>query len=566
MLRQVAERMLPHEAEITTEWAEAWLAALPARNVDADAYRQLALFLIRRAVTHTNECLRSGELDRLYSHQYDESRQAARRQLGAGAPEVAGQHEVHLITRLGQPILARWAERLADDEAVATRIKLAQARLEIEMTQVISEAFSDEREAYLRGIRDRLQRSLADTERNATLGRALVQSLELDAIVDLALQTAQQLLDSDDVALMLANNDRSALELYRPLGGGDQRSDTSISMPIATTVVGWVFENNLPFRSNALPHPDLERRLRIFHKAGVKAVVAVPLRLHDTAIGTMGAVSTRDRQFSADDVAALQVVADYVAIAVENARAHAAVRTALADAENANRAKAEFIAAVSHELRSPLNASLGYLDLLADGSLGPLTSDQSQVIDRLRTVARSTYRLTNDLLEHTRIDAGHLPVYIQSVAVGRLIDEVADSTRISIGDKPIECTAFVADGVDTVQADPERLRQILVNLLNNAVKFTREGSVRIDASLDEKHDRVVISVRDTGLGIHPNDLPRVFDLFYRGEGSRKASGAGIGLFLSRRLATLMGGDLTAASTLGAGSCFTLEIPATPNPQ
>ncbi len=233
----------------------------------------------------------------------------------------------------------------------------------------------------------------------------------------------------------------------------------------------------------------------------------------------------------------------------------------LALAEEANRAKAGFLAAMSHELRTPLNAIAGYADLLVAGIGGPVTEQQRQYIQRIRDSQQHLLSVINDILNFSRIEAGQLSYDIARVQLRPAL--VAVLSMVEPQGNAKQQHVLLADGADTcVLADRAKLEQILLNLLSNAVKFTPNGG-RIDVSWHEVNDRVVIRVRDTGIGIPAAHLDTIFEPFVQVGRSLTSAheGAGLGLAISSDLARAMNGDLTVESTVGVGSTFTLALPA-----
>jgi hypothetical protein len=236
-------------------------------------------------------------------------------------------------------------------------------------------------------------------------------------------------------------------------------------------------------------------------------------------------------------------------------------------AEAANQAKTRFLASMSHEIRTPLGAVIGYADLLRRFPLNPGRADW---IERLRQSADHLLGLMNDLLDLSQIEAGQLKLVSTSIDPTLLLSEVEAVLRPKAKDKGLELTLDVNGAIPAeIQTDPLRLRQILINLLGNAVKFTNEGSIRLRMTLveDASLPTLKFEVSDTGVGIHSDRLEEIFRPFSQVRQTeahqRDGLGAGLGLDISIRLARLLGGDLTARSELGTGSTLTLVIPIGP---
>jgi signal transduction histidine kinase len=243
-------------------------------------------------------------------------------------------------------------------------------------------------------------------------------------------------------------------------------------------------------------------------------------------------------------------------------RARAEAEAARAVAESANRAKSEFLAIMSHELRTPLNAIDGYAELLELGIHGPLTDGQRDHLDRIRRSERHLLGLINDVLNYTRIEAGAVRYDLSNV----LVEEVlASCDSLTAPQRRAKNLVYQCDGCPPglrVHADSEKMQQVVLNLLTNAIKFTEPGG-RLTVTCRVEDATVRISVSDTGRGIPPDQLERVFDPFVQVDTAftRKHEGVGLGLAISRDLARGMGGELSVVSKVGLGSTFTLTLPA-----
>jgi len=246
-------------------------------------------------------------------------------------------------------------------------------------------------------------------------------------------------------------------------------------------------------------------------------------------------------------------------------RARQEIAAARAEAERANKAKSEFLAAMSHDLRTPLNSIGGYADLTAEGVYGPASDAQRKAMARVRRASDHLLSLINDILGFAKLEAGRVTLQIVDVSVKDVVSEAAAMVEPQAAKKGLSLTARhgANEGI-RAHADRERLTQILTNLLTNAVKFTAAGSITLAWQADEK--AVSIVVRDTGRGIPAEKLAAVFEPFVQAGRSaeEQQQGVGLGLAISRQLARAMGGDLTVDSTLAEGSTFTLRVPRGPD--
>jgi signal transduction histidine kinase len=225
--------------------------------------------------------------------------------------------------------------------------------------------------------------------------------------------------------------------------------------------------------------------------------------------------------------------------------------------------KDEFLASVSHELRTPLNVVLGYIDLLLDHSFGSLEPAQRDILHRITKNASNLSHLINDLVDLSRIEAGRMRIDMEAVELDPLFADLAAVMDVLLAGRDVTFRADIASGCERLHADPDRLKQIVSNLLVNAVKFTERGGIVLEASPGPE-GLVEISVTDTGIGIPVADHQAIFEPFRQAhDRERRAPGAGIGLSISSRLAVLMGGTLRVESAPGQGSRFTLALEASP---
>jgi PAS domain S-box-containing protein len=239
----------------------------------------------------------------------------------------------------------------------------------------------------------------------------------------------------------------------------------------------------------------------------------------------------------------------------------AALREAKAEAEHASLVKTQFLAVMSHELRTPLTGVIGYADLLGTEVLGSMTDRQRDALDRIKISSWHLVDIIDDILTLTRVDVGKEQVRLDVADLARVACEVVRIVEPHAAERGLIVQCVGSDEPLPIRTDSGKLRQILSNLIGNAVKYTQEGSVTVEIDRSDP-DALRVHVRDTGPGIAPEHHERIFDAFTQIDGSatRGSAGIGLGLAICRRLARLLGGDIIMASEVGAGSVFTLELP------
>ena len=233
--------------------------------------------------------------------------------------------------------------------------------------------------------------------------------------------------------------------------------------------------------------------------------------------------------------------------------------------EQASALKSQFLANMSHEFRTPLNAILGYTSMLLKGVSGDLSAHQRRNLERIDSNSQHLLSIINDILDITRIEAGKMPLTVADFPMSELIREVLAEVEPLIARSKLTVTAQVRGAPPPLRSDRQKVKQIVINLLTNALKFTPEGWVTVTAAHDTATDRVAVAVTDSGIGISPKDQAVIFEDFRQADDSatRQYTGAGLGLAICRRLATMLEGELTVRSALGEGSTFILTLPRSP---
>ncbi|MCA9863181.1 MAG: GAF domain-containing sensor histidine kinase [Thermomicrobiales bacterium] len=298
----------------------------------------------------------------------------------------------------------------------------------------------------------------------------------------------------------------------------------------------------------------------------LRACWSVPIfnRESDEVLGTFAVYYREPCAPAAGDLGLVEQISDLAGIAILHDRERAALLQARDAAEAANQAKSAFLAMANHELRTPLQAILGYAEFLLNDTHAVLSDDQRVDLGYIQLGGRRMLAIINDLLDLARIEADGLMLRRDVVDLTQVVEQVRQDVQPQAAQRGIDLQVRLPERLPHLLGDGERLRQILLNLAGNAVKFTEAGLVEIAVEVDS--DWVVVRVRDTGFGIAPEALDRIFDAYHQVEhGHPRRHGAGLGLAIAQRLARLMDGQITVESTPGVGSVFRLQIPVTLRP-
>lgn len=450
-------------------------------------------------------------------------------------------------------VSAESERRYTGEDLVVARELAGRAALAIENTQL----HMAEREAR--------QRAEQATERMARLQEitaGLSEAVTPEAVAAVIVDQGVAALGARTGVLGLVENEGD-VRLVRSHGLPDavveayRQFDVTSMVPVAEAIrTGAIVLVGNPAEGEAR-YPALEG---IRRSTGSRAVAGVPLRSADRIIGGLGFGYVSDREFTDDDRAFLEALGRQCAQALERAWLFEMEHLAREAAEAASLAKTQFVAMMSHELRTPLSAILGYEELLSEGIVGPVTGKQKQQLARIRASAAHLRDLINQVLSLSRIEAGKEDVSLEAVDLGGLTRDVALLMEREIEAKGLELETRTPTEPVILETDPGKVRQILLNLISNAVKFTDDGGVQVE--LERTADMAILRVCDTGPGIAKSDQERIFEEFTQIDQSmtRRVGGTGLGLPVSRRLAGLLGGSLELNSEIGMGSAFELRLP------
>jgi len=418
-----------------------------------------------------------------------------------------------------------------------------------------------------------LRAARLEKEKHALLemGEVLVSELDPDRLLRLVAEKTRELIGARRVLIPLIDDD---LKTYSYRAGCGEHTDEIIgeSLPIGMGVCGWVWKHRRPWWHGVLEELNLDERSR--WEAQVGNTLLVPLIGKQDFLGGIACIDKNNGDdFDVQDLALLKLFAQQVALAIENATLFNNMERKVVErtrelqqvvtrVESANKMKSEFLANMSHEIRTPLTAIIGYAECTLES--GQTMEQRLQAIRTIISSGRHLLSLINDILDLAKVEADHLVVESILLSPVTLLEEVGAIIRSQAGDKSL---AFSVDYCWPIPAeiysDPMRLKQILINLCSNALKFTHQGEIRLSLGCDDDGQTLVFKVSDTGIGMSEDQQEKIFGQFAQADvaTTREYGGTGLGLYLSRQLAEKLGGILSVQSAPGQGSCFTLTLKA-----
>ncbi|MBI2351663.1 MAG: GAF domain-containing sensor histidine kinase, partial [Deltaproteobacteria bacterium] len=312
----------------------------------------------------------------------------------------------------------------------------------------------------------------------------------------------------------------------------------------------------------------------IFRKYGLVSYLAVPLLAKSEAIGVLGVYTKEEHEFGDEDAEFLNTLAGQAAIAIHNSQFYEEMAKLAGDLAKSNRVKDEFLSVMSHELRTPLNVVMGYAAMIKDGLLGEINTEQEKAAEKIITRAKDQLIMISEILQVTQIEAEGIKLMSHEFSLEAFLNDLRSTYDVSM-DKEITLTWDYHSDLPVIKTDGEKLKHILQNLINNAIKFTGQGHVTISAGLNrrsrqqpESNGQVEFKVEDTGIGIPEEALPIIFERFRQLDSSetRNHGGVGMGLYIVKKYTEVLGGSVQVESEPGKGSTFTVTIPLTATQQ
>ncbi len=399
----------------------------------------------------------------------------------------------------------------------------------------------------------------------AEIGRLVTSTLDLNTIFSRTVNLVRERFGYYHAAIFLVEETGFNVALREATGAaGAEMKARQHSLPLNdNSIVGRVAQRGEPVIANDTAQEPTHHKNPLLPET--RAEAALPLRVGSRIIGALDIQSTSVGAFTPDDQSVLQILADQVAIAIDNARSFELSQQAVKEMREIDHVKTQFLANMSHELRTPLNSIIGFSRVILKGIDGPITDLQQQDLSAIYNSGQHLLGLINDVLDLAKIEAGKMELSFDEINVADIVTSVMATASGLVKDKDIKLLRQIDADLPVVRADAIRLRQVMLNLLSNAAKFTDEGEIVVNATVQtgpSGYPEILVSVSDTGNGISQEDQAKLFQAFSQVDDSptRKTGGSGLGLSISQQLVHLHGGRIGVHSAVGKGSTFYFTLP------
>jgi signal transduction histidine kinase len=411
-----------------------------------------------------------------------------------------------------------------------------------------------------------LAQSVEELRALGDVSQAVNSTVDLETVLSTIVAKATQLSNTEAGAIYVFDDAAQEFRLRATYGMDDQLVSEirGRHMHVGETAIGTAAERRMPVQIPDVQSDPSSPVLDVIVRAGFRALLVVPLLSTDRIVGALVVRRRAPGEFPKHTVDLLQTFAAQSVLAIQNANLFTEVEEKSRQLEMASRYKSEFLASMSHELRTPLNAIIGLTEMMFTNAARFGTEKAQEPLKRVQNAGTHLLGLINQVLDLSKIEAGKLELNPATVNLAPLIDEVIGTARQLAEQNKNRLVVEAPDDLGALTADPMRLRQILLNLLSNACKFTKQGEVALRArKLVDGCGWIELAVADSGIGMTAEQQGKLFQEFTQAEAStaQRFGGTGLGLAISRKLARMMGGDVTVTSELGKGSVFTVRLPA-----
>jgi signal transduction histidine kinase/FixJ family two-component response regulator len=413
-------------------------------------------------------------------------------------------------------------------------------------------------------LSDQTQRNLDRIRGLHEIGVAIASSLELNTILKVLLEKIELFLPIASVTTVrLLNRETGELESLACRGFDEQEWKSPGRKPVVERAKH-VAETKAPLAIRNIEKESRNPRQELHRRHALVSYLGVPLIAKNEIVGVLGLYTKEEHEFSAGEIEFLNTLAGQAAIAIYNAQLYEQSRKQAEELETANKVKDEFLSVMSHELRTPLSVVLGYTGMIKEKMLGDINPRQEEALQKVLNRATDQLYMINAIMQTTQLEARVIALERHLVNLSELLTQLKADYDLTHKKSEVELIwDYPAEPVPLV-TDSGKLRQILQNLVDNALKFTDRGSVTVSLQLTrkEKQNWVELGVADTGVGIEPHLIPRIFEKFYQCDSSetRLYSGVGLGLYIAQKFTELLRGTIHVQSAPRKGSAFTVRLP------
>jgi signal transduction histidine kinase/DNA-binding response OmpR family regulator/PAS domain-containing protein len=410
-----------------------------------------------------------------------------------------------------------------------------------------------------------LQRRNTYLSASSEIGRLVTSTLELNTIFTRTVNLVSERFGFYYAAIYTIEETGSNIILREATGAaGEKMKAQKYMLPVGSqTIVGMVADTGESKLVDDISAEPLYQPNPLL--LDTQSEVAVPLRIGSRIVGVIDIQSTQTSAFTQDDISVLQSLADQVTVAIDNARSYELSQQAIRELREVDQIKSQFLANMSHELRTPLNSIIGFSRVILKGIDGAVTDLQQQDLTAIYNSGQHLLGLINDVLDLARIEAGKMELNFEEVHLSEMVTSVMSTAKGLVKEKRIQLLQRIPADMPPVRGDTMRVRQVLLNLISNASKFTDEGSITVEALVQKGPTgkmEALINVIDTGPGISLEDQKKLFQAFSQVDGSatRRSGGSGLGLSICANLVQLHGGRIGVHSEVERGSTFYFTIP------
>ncbi len=408
------------------------------------------------------------------------------------------------------------------------------------------------------------QRHLEQMRALYEIGAAVGSTLDLPAVLNLLMEKINIFLPYPSVMIWLRDENSGLLE-RAACWNLDEREWKGRKLTGIPSLVKAAIEGKAPVVVRDVQNDPRTLDPDFYRRHGLVSYLGIPLIVKDEGLGVLVFLTREEHLFAAEEVEFLSTLAGQAAIAIHNSQLHEQSKRQATELMQANEVKNEFLGFVSHELRTPVNVIMGYGAILQSKMLGEINAEQDNALEKMSANSKELLNMIEQLLEATKIEAGAVKPEMHEIQLSPFLDELRSNYSVPLN-KEIRLDWNYPADLPAIKTDGEKLRHILLNVVGNAIKYTKQGSIAMSARHLPEAGQIEFEVADTGIGIPQEELPHIFEMFSQVKGGRTRSsgGVGLGLHIVKKFTEVLGGEIRVTSEVGKGSTFTITIPTGSN--